>query len=188
MSVLEVFRSLPTAHDVCRDETLPDGASAYARDTVTLGWEDRLKARGRRTTDGGVEFGTALPRGTALRQDDCLVVDALRLVVVVIEREEPVLVVRPAERVAGGTDAPAHSADADRFAGRARPFSPARPDQWGLIGYHIGNSHQPVMFTADEIVCADLPGMDLVLSQHGIPFTRERRRFAPVGLLGDHRH
>lgn len=158
MSVLEVFRSLPTAYDVCRDEPLPAAATGYARDTVTLGWEDRLKARGRRTTDAGVEFGTALPRGTALRQGDRLVVDALRLVVTVVEREEPVLVIVPAA------------------------------DAWGLIGYHIGNSHQPVMFTAGEIVCADLPGMDLVLDQHGIPFTRERRRFSPVGLLGDHRH
>jgi urease accessory protein UreE len=106
-----------------------------------------------------------------LREGDCLVVDALGLVVTVIEREEPVLVVAPGAPVAPG----------------ARDVS-NRPDVWGLIGYHIGNSHQPVMFTAREIVCADVPGMDLVLTQHGIPFTRDRRRFSPVGLLGDHRH
>jgi urease accessory protein UreE len=159
MSVLQVFKSLPVAHDVMRADALPASASGYVRDTITLDWEGRLKARGRRRSDGGTEFGTALPRGTVLRAGDCLVCEPLERVFVVVEREETVLVVEPRS-----------------------------PLEWGLFGYHIGNSHQPVMFTEREIVCADLPGMDQVLEQHGIAFTRATRTFTPVGLLTDHRH
>jgi urease accessory protein UreE len=80
-------------------------------------------------------------------------------VFVVIEREEAVLVIEP-----------------------------RTPVEWGLFAYHIGNSHQPVMLTEREIVCADLPGMDQVLEQHAIAFARTTRAFTPVGLLSDHRH
>jgi urease accessory protein len=159
MSVLEVFKSLPTVHDVLRPETLPAHVAGYDTDTITLGWEERLKARGRRRTDGGSEFGTALPRGTVLRDGDVLVVDAFRLMVTVCERAEPVLVIEPQTAV-----------------------------EWGLYGYHIGNSHQPVMLTDGEIVCVGLPGTEQILAQHGIPFIRQLRPFTPLGLLVDHRH
>ena len=159
MSVLQVFKSLPVAHEVMREEALPASASAYARETISLGWEDRLKARGRRRSDDGTEFGTALPRGTILRAGDCLLCEPLARVFVVVEREEAVLVVVP-----------------------------RTPLEWGLFGYYIGNSHQPVMLTEHEIVCADLPGMDQVLEQHAIVFARATRAFTPVGLLTDHRH
>src|SRR6202521_4112284 len=109
MSVLQVFKSLPVVHDVVRERALPASASAYARDTVTLGWEERLKARGRRRSDGGTEFGTALPRGTVLEAGDCLICEPLARVFVVIEREEPVFVIEP-----------------------------RTPVEWGLFAYHIG--------------------------------------------------
>jgi urease accessory protein len=159
MSVLQVFKSLPVVHEVVREGALPATASAYVRDTVTLGWEDRLKARGRRRSDSGTEFGTALPRGTVLTAGDCLLCEALERVFVVIEREEAVLIIEP-----------------------------RTPIEWGLFAYYIGNSHQPVMLTDREIVCADLPGMDQVLEQHAIGFARATRPFTPVGLLADHRH
>lgn len=159
MSVLERFKTLPTAEVVARPDALPAGASGFVRDTITLGWEDRLRTRGRRATDGGVEFGTALPRGTVLRGGDCLVVVGLRLVVAVIERPEPVLVIRPGS-----------------------------PVQWAEYGYQIGNSHQPVMITDEAILCLDFPGMEQILAQHAIAFTRAVRPFTPVGLMVDHRH
>jgi urease accessory protein len=159
MSVLQVFKSLPVVHEVVRDTALPVAASAYARDTVTLGWEDRLKARGRRRSDGGTEFGTALPRGTVLTSGDCLICEPLERLFVVVERAEAVLIIEP-----------------------------RTPVEWGLFAYHIGNSHQPIMLTEREIVCADLPGMDQVLEQHAIAFTRATRAFTPIGLLADHRH
>jgi urease accessory protein len=157
--MLEVFRSLPVVRAVCAAEALPESALGYARDTITLGWEDRMKARGRRRTDGGVEFGTTLPRGTVLRGGDCLVVDQDRLIVTVVTLDEPVFVITPVSAA-----------------------------EWGLFGYHIGNSHQPLMFTDREIVCPDVPGMEQVLGYHRIPYTREMRAFAPVTQAPTHQH
>jgi urease accessory protein UreE len=157
--MLEVFRSLPVARTVCRTDGLPDEVREFARDTITLGWEDRMRARGRRRTDGGVEFGTALPRGTVLRHADCFVLDQDRVVVTVVALEEAVFVIEP-----------------------------ATPAEWGLFAYQIGNSHQPLMFTSREIVCPDLPGMEQVLTYHGIPYVRDVRAFTPVSGVPDHGH
>jgi urease accessory protein len=157
--MLKVFRSLPIAAEVHREAALDTTQRSYARDTISLGWEERLKGRGRRTSDGGVEFGTALPRGTTLSAGDCFILDDASTIVVVVERPEPVLVVRPGTRA-----------------------------EWALFAYHIGNSHQPVMILESAIVCPDLPGMQQVLEQHAIPFSRETRPFTPVSLLEGHRH
>jgi urease accessory protein UreE len=104
-----------------------------------------------------MEFGTALPRGTVLRGDHCFLLPDL--VVVVVEREEPVFVV-----------------------------TPAVPSDWGRFAYQIGNSHQPLMITADALVCPDVPGMRLVLEHYGIPFTAGRRPFTPMGFVAGHGH
>lgn len=157
--MLEVFRSLPVARSVCAADDLPDAAREYGRDTITLGWEDRMKARGRRRTDGGVEFGTTLPRGTVLRDGDCLVVDQDRLIVTVITLDEPVFVI-----------------------------TPASPAEWGRFAYHIGNSHQPLMITDREIVCPEVPGMEQVLGYHRIPYIRGMRAFTPLTQVPAHQH
>jgi urease accessory protein len=157
--MLDVFRSLPVARAVYAADGLPDASRGYARDTIGLGWEARMKARGRRRSDGGVEFGTALPRGTVLRDGDLLVVEEDRLIVMVIALDEPVFVIEPVS-----------------------------PADWGLFAYQIGNSHQPLMLTDREIVCPDVPGMEQVLGYHRIPFTRATRRFTPVTQVATHQH
>lgn len=89
--MLDAFRSVPIVRSVVRAQQLP-GVPPH-RDTITLDWEDRLRTRARRRSDGGVEFATALPRGTVLRAGDgFLVGDVL---VEVVELEEPVLIVEP---------------------------------------------------------------------------------------------
>src|SRR5438067_2836185 len=128
---------------VYHDDDLPHGVRDYARDTVTLGWEDRTHVHGRRRTDGGVEFGTSLPRGTVLRAGDLIVLEAERLVVSIVERAEPVFVVEP-----------------------------RTPSEWGLFAYHIGNRHQPLMITERALVCPDAPGVEPLLQQHRIPYAR----------------
>ena len=65
---------------------------------------------------------------------------------------------------------------------------PRTAADWGLVGYQIGNSHQPLMLTEREIFCADCLGMEMVLRQHAIPFVRGVRSFTPLGLPSDHRH
>jgi urease accessory protein len=144
---------------VFREPELPASIRDYERDTLTLGWEDRLQAHGRRRSDGGIELAISLPRGSVLRAGDCLVLDERRLVVVVIERPEPVFVIHP----------------------RSAP-------EWALYAYHIGNRHQPVMITESAIVCPDVPGMEQLLRQQHIPHTRALLPFTPATAVAGHHH
>jgi len=83
--------------------TAPAGLVEHPRDSITLGWEDRLKGRARRRTDGGVEFGTALPRGTVLREGDCLALENPRTEVVALDWSNVLAVARENAEVAGVT-------------------------------------------------------------------------------------
>ena len=152
-----LFKTVPIADAVIRAEHVPSECSGWPRHVVVLGWEERLKARGRRRSREGVEFATALPRGTVLREGDVLILESSQLIVEVRALEERVLVVRP-----------------------------TTTEEWALWSYHIGNSHQPLMIAADAIVCADLPGMEQVLTYHAIPFAREQRAFTPVSQAPGH--
>jgi len=142
-----------------REDALPATVDGYARDTITLGWEDRLHVRGRRRSDGGVAFGLSLPRGTFLCGGDCLVIDEAKTVVLVVERPEPVFLIRP--RTA---------------------------QEWGLFAYHIGNRHQPLMITDTGIVCPDLPGVEQLLEQQRIPFACATLAFTPATTMAGHDH
>ena len=157
--MLQVFKSLPVADRTYREESLPVAALAYARDTITLGWEERLRVRGRRFTDAGAEFGTALPRGTVLRGGDCFVLDVPRLIVRVVELAEAVFVIEP-----------------------------RTPSDWGVIGYQIGNCHLPIMITETAVVCPDVAGVVQLLEQQRIPFTRTTLAFTPATSVASHDH
>ena len=142
----------------CETE-LPASCAAFARDTVTLGWEDRTHVHGRRRTDGGVEFGTSLPRGTVLRGGDCLLLASARRVVTVVEKPEPVFVIEP-----------------------------KTPSEWGLYAYHIGNRHQPIMIMDRGLVCPDVPGVERLLQQHHMPYARATLPFTPATTVAGHSH
>jgi urease accessory protein len=142
---------------VHRAVDLPAPAYTYAVDTVTLGWEERVQGHGRRRTDRGVEFGLSLPRGTVLRADDCLVLDEEQTLVKVVERPESVFVIEPRSV----TD-------------------------WALYAYHIGNRHQPLMVTDHGLVCPDAPGVEQLLHQQHIPYTRGTRPFTPAFAVSGH--
>ena len=144
---------------VCKESELPESSRAFARDTVTLGWEDRTHVHGRRQSDGGVDFGTSLPRGSVLLAGDCFVLESERLVISVIERPEPVFVIEP-----GG----AH--------------------EWALFAYHIGNRHQPVMITDRSLVCPAVPGVEQLLQQHHMPYVRATLPFTPATTVAAHQH
>jgi urease accessory protein UreE len=142
-----------------REIELPDAARGYTRDTITLGWEDRTHVHGRRQSDGGVDFGTSLPRGSVLLAGDCFVLESERLVISVIERPEPVFVIEP---------------------GGAR--------EWALFAYHIGNRHQPVMITDHSLVCPAVPGVEQLLQQHHMPYVRATLPFTPATTVAAHQH
>ncbi len=150
-----MFRTLPVVEAVHRIDRLPDAARGFARDTITLGWEDRTRPRGRRQSDAGLEFGVSLPRGTILRGGDQLVIDPLRTIVAVVERLEPAFVIEP--QTAG---------------------------EWGLFAYHIGNGHQPLMLTEHSLVCPDVTGVELLLQHHQIPYRRAEVAFTPTTMYG----
>jgi urease accessory protein UreE len=101
---------------------LPHRALDFSRDTITLGWEDRTHVHGRRRTEGGVEFGTALPRGTVLHAGDCFVLDDERRVVMVVERPEAVSRCRTAAPAAQNA---LHASDDAVHTRRDRGRSPA---------------------------------------------------------------
>ena len=138
---------------------LPGAARDFARDTVTLGWEDRTHAHGRRRTDGGVDFGTSLPRGSVLRAGDLLVLDEEHLIVAVVERHEAVFVIEP-----------------------------GAASEWALFAYHIGNRHQPLMITDRGLVCPDVPGVEALLQQHHMPYVRATLPFTPAATVAGHQH
>jgi urease accessory protein len=139
------------------EDALPPAALGYTRDTLTLGWEDRLRVRGPRRSDGGVAFGLSLPRGTILRGGDCLVLDEAKTIVAVVERPEPVFLIEP-----------------------------RTPQEWGLFAYHIGNRHLPLMITEAGIVCPDVAGAEQLLKQQGIPFARATLAFTPATSVAHH--
>lgn len=149
----------PIVEQIYRAGTLPESASSYTRDTIVLGWEDRVQAHGRRLSDGGVEFGTSLPRGTVLRADDCFVLDDLRTIVAVVERPEAVFVI-----------------------------TPRTSQEWGLFAYHIGNRHQPVMITDEGLVCPDEAGVEQLLQQQHMPHVRALLPFTPASTVAGHQH
>ena len=144
---------------VVRQSELPPASDEFAHDTITLGWEDRTHVHGRRRTDGGVEFGTSLPRGTVLRAGDHFVLDPERLVVSIVERGEAVFVIEP-----------------------------RTSHEWGLFAYHIGNRHQPLMITDRALVCPDVPGVEQLLQQHQMPYTRATLPFTPAATVAGHHH
>jgi urease accessory protein len=152
-----MFRALPLVERIAHDADLPAAAATYARDTVTLRWEDRMSTRGRRESDAGVEFGLALPRGTVLRGGDLLIIEPYQLIVAVVERSEVVFVV-----------------------------TPATTSEWALFAYHIGNGHQPLMVTERDLVSPDVPGVELLLQHHHIPYARALRAFTPVSRVSPH--
>jgi urease accessory protein len=143
----------------CREEALPQGAATYVRDTITLGWEERVRVRALRRSDAGVEFGTALPRGTVLRGGDCFVLDETRTIVAVVERPESVFVIEP-----------------------------RTPQEWGLFAYHIGNRHQPVMITPRALVCPCIAGVEQLFEQQHIPYSRATIPFTPATTVVSHSH
>jgi urease accessory protein UreE len=85
--------------------------------------------------------------------------DDERLVVAIVERVEPVFVIEP-----------------------------RTPPEWALFAYHIGNRHQPVMITDRSLVCPEVPGVELLLQQHHMPYVRATMPFTPAAAAAGHQH
>jgi urease accessory protein UreE len=71
-----------------------------------------------------------------------------------------------------------------RFSSSSRAAHP----EWALFAYHIGNRHQPLMITDQSLVCPDVPGVELLLQQHKMPYTRATMPFTPAATVAAHQH
>lgn len=145
---------------VARKEKLQGGVEKYQRSTITLRLEERQKTHGRRSSDDGVEFGISLDPGITLTNGDCLVLEEERVIVIVREAAEAVYVVQP---LSSG--------------------------EWAYFSYQIGNRHQKLMITDDELVCLRDPSVRSLFEQLHIDYKEDMRPFTPANvLLSHHNH
>ena len=136
--------------------------------TVELDWDVRQKSRFDATDSQGRHLGVFLPRGTAVRGGDVLVVEDGSLVKV-IAAPQPVLVV---------THCQAHGT----------PFDLTR------AAYHLGNRHVPIELTPthlkiepDHVLAAMLRAMHLIVREAEEPFEPENGAYGAHGA-GGHGH
>lgn len=132
---------------------------AYTHDTITLTWEDRRQGHGRRRSDSGMEFAISLPGGTVLKDGDCLVLDAEKVIVRVQEAVEPVYIVRP-----------------------------KTPREWAYYAYQVGNRHQSVMIGESELILVQSPAVRSLLNQLHVPYTADARPFTAALASIGHSH
>ena len=132
---------------------------SWKRDTITLPWEERCKSHSKRTSDGGLVFGSSLPAGTVLMEKNCFVLEPEQTVVQVIESPEPVYL-----------------------------LSPRTPHEWAYWAYQIGNRHQALMIEDEHLVCLQEPGVKILLEQLRIPFALAQHPFTQAVRVTGHSH
>ena len=135
------------------------GRRGTASDSVTLSFDDRHRRRLALQGDRGLEFLLDLPEATALRNGDGLTLEDGR-VVEVLEKPEPLLVVKAADQ-----------------------------RQLARLAWHIGNRHVPaaiegdrILIRQDHVIAGMLVGLGARLSSVEAPFNPES------GAYAAHRH
>jgi urease accessory protein len=126
------------------------------RDVLVLAAEERRWGRRRVKTVAGRELVLALPTGSTLVPGHVLHVGDDHYVVIEAAAE-PVLAITPATR-----------------------------DDAIRIAFEVGNRHFTVAIDGNRLLVPDDIAMDQLLTRLGVPFTRERTVFAPIGA--GHRH
>ncbi|CAN5281360.1 urease accessory protein UreE [soil metagenome] len=137
--------------------------------TVELDWDVRQKSRFDATDSQGRQIGVFLPRGTAVRGGDVLVVEDGSLIRV-IAAPQPVLVITHCSQ--HGT-----SFDLTRAA------------------YHLGNRHVPIelkpdhlKIEPDHVLAAMLRSMHLIVHASEEAFEPEGGAYGSHGATGGHSH
>jgi urease accessory protein len=135
---------------------------------VELDWDVRQKSRFDATDSQGRHLGVFLPRGTAVRGGDVLVVEDGSLVRVVAA-PQPVLIITPCAQ-------------------HGTPFDLTR------AAYHLGNRHVPIELTPthlkiepDHVLAAMLRAMHLIVREAEEPFEPENGAYGAHGA-GGHGH
>jgi urease accessory protein len=126
------------------------------RDRIVLTAEERRWGRRRVKTEKGRELVLALPTGSVLEPGDVLHVGA-EYYVVIEAASEAVLAVSPRSR-----------------------------DEMIRVAFEVGNRHFTVAIDGDRLLVPDDVAMEQLLARLGVPWTRARAVFVPIGA--GHRH
>ena len=129
---------------------------ARDRDVLLLTAEERRWGRRRVKTRGGRELVLALPTGSLLNPGDMLYVGP-DWYVVVEAAPEPVLAVTPRSREEGLR-----------------------------LAFEVGNRHFTLAVDGERLLVPDDTAMEQLLTRLGVPWTRTRTAFVPLGA--GHRH
>lgn len=136
---------------------VPGGTlTGLERDALVLSAEERRWGRRRVTTRGGRELALALPTGTVLTPGDIIYLGS-DWYVVVEAAAEPVIAVRPRSH-----------------------------DEAVRVAFEVGNRHFSLALAGDQLLVPDDPAMEQLLGRLGVPWTRDRAVFVPLGA--GHRH
>jgi urease accessory protein len=139
---------MTVVEQVLLEHAIEEGKRGFRDETITLTWDERRQGHGKRKSDSGTEFAISLPAGTVLKQGDCLLLDAEKVIVKVREALEPVYVMRP-----------------------------KTPQDWAYFAYHVGNRHQAVMIGAEELIFLKNPAVRSLLDQLRAAYTSDERAF-----------
>ena len=124
---------------------------------VALASEDLAKHRQRVKTDAGRELGISLPHGATLSDGDILHLDA-GLAIVVDQQEEDLL-----------------------------RFLPRSPEEFGAVGYQVGNLHRAAMIDGKGVTVLLDPGVEALAGRFHFACERARGKFRPIQNTG-HKH
>ena len=125
---------------------------------IILASAELSKHRQRATTDSGREVGITLPHGVTLSDGDVLHLDD-ELAVVVEQSEEDLLL-----------------------------LTPARPEDFGLVGYQVGNLHRAAMINEEGVTVLYDTAVEAMAARFGIACERRRGKFVPIKNTTGHEH
>lgn len=133
-----------------------DQLTKLERDVLVLTAEERRWGRRRVKTEKGRELALALVTGSVLTPGHVLYVGD-HYYVVIEAAVEAVLAVSPRSR-----------------------------DEMVRVAFEVGNRHFTVAIDGDRLLVPDDIAMEQLLGRLGVPWTRDRAVFAPIGA--GHRH
>jgi urease accessory protein len=124
---------------------------------ILLASADLAKHRQRVKTDAGREVGISLPHGVTLKDGDVLHMDDA-VAIVVQQAEEELLRIRP-----------------------------RTPEEFGTMGYHVGNLHRAAMIDHHGIAVLYDKAIEALAQRHHVPCERVNGKFVPAQNHG-HSH
>jgi urease accessory protein len=124
---------------------------------ILLASAELAKHRQRVKTDAGREVGISLPHGVTLKDGDVLHMDDA-VAIVVQQAEEELLRIRP-----------------------------RTPEEFGTMGYHVGNLHRAAMIDHHGIAVLYDKAIEALAQRHHVPCERVNGKFVPAQNHG-HSH